>query len=188
MSVDILNESGRDVDVVELTRLSRFVMGRMRLHPATEMCLRLVDEDTIASLNKQWMEADGPTDVLAFPMDEMVPGRVGEEPEEGYLGDIALSPSIAARQAAEAGHPEVDELRLLTVHGILHLLGYDHAEPAEHRAMFALQARLLAEWQGVSSGDELEDDSPDGDKLTTPGDGSSRTRYPQPLGEGEERT
>jgi probable rRNA maturation factor len=158
MNVDVLNESGHDVDVVELTRLSRFVMSRMRLHAQTEMCLRLVDEDTIAALNAKWMGADGPTDVLAFPMDELVPGRVGEEPEEGYLGDIALSPSVAARQAAQAGHPEVDELRLLTVHGILHLLGYDHAEPAEHREMFGLQARLLAEWQGVRSGDALADD------------------------------
>ena len=158
MSIDVLNESGHDVDVVELSRLSRFVMDRMRLHPATEMCLRLVDEETIAALNAKWMGSDGATDVLAFPMDELVPGRVGEEPQEGYLGDIALSPVVAARQAAEAGHPEVDELRLLTVHGILHLLGYDHAEPAEHREMFGLQARLLAEWQGVRSGDILDDD------------------------------
>jgi probable rRNA maturation factor len=157
MNVDVLNESGHDVDVVELTRLSRFVMDRMRLHPQTEMCLRLVDEPTIAALNAQWMGADRATDVLAFPMDELVPGRVGEEPEEGYLGDIALSPSVAARQAVEAGHAEVDELRLLTVHGILHLLGYDHAEPDEHREMFGLQARLLAEWQGVRSGDTLPD-------------------------------
>jgi probable rRNA maturation factor len=157
MSVDILNESGHDVDVVELTRLSRFVMERMRLHPATEMCLRLVDEDTIAALNAQWMGADGPTDVLAFPMDELVPGRVGDEPEEGYLGDIALCPLVAARQAGDTGHSVIDELRLLTVHGILHLLGYDHAEPAEHREMFGLQARLLAEWQGVRSGDTLDD-------------------------------
>jgi probable rRNA maturation factor len=158
MNVDVLNESGHDVDVVELTRLSRFVMGRMRLHPATEMCLRLVDEDTITELNGRWMGADGPTDVLAFPMDEMVPGRVGEESAEGYLGDIALSPLVAARQAGDAGHSVIDELRLLTVHGILHLLGYDHAEPAEHREMFGLQARLLAEWQGVRSGDSLEAD------------------------------
>jgi probable rRNA maturation factor len=158
MNVDVLNESGYDVDVAELTRLARFVMRRTRLHPQTEMCLRLVDEPTIAALNAQWMGADGPTDVLAFPMDELVPGRVGAEPEEGYLGDIALSPLVAARQAGDAGHSVIDELRLLTVHGILHLLGYDHAEPAEHREMFGLQARLLAEWQGVRSGDTLDDE------------------------------
>jgi probable rRNA maturation factor len=159
MNVDVLNESGYDVDVAELTRLSRFVMSRMRLHSKTEMCLRLVDEPTMAELNAQWMGADGPTDVLAFPMDELVPGRVGAEPEEGYLGDIALSPVVAARQAGDAGHAVIDELRLLMVHGILHLLGYDHAEPAEHREMFGLQARLLAEWQGVRSGDTLDDEA-----------------------------
>ncbi|CAN5159523.1 MAG: rRNA maturation RNase YbeY [Nocardioidaceae bacterium] len=157
MSVEVLNESGTEVDVVELTKLSRFVMQRMRLHPATEMCLRLVDEDTIATLNRHWMGQDGPTDVLSFPMDELEPGRDGEDPPEGYLGDIALCPAVAGRQADQAGHDAIDEIRLLTTHGLLHLLGYDHAEPEAHRVMFALQARLLAEWHGVSGGDELLD-------------------------------
>jgi len=155
MTVEVLNESGAEVDVAELTRLSRFVMSRMRLHPATEMTLRLVDEGTIEALNGQWMDKSTPTDVLAFPMDELEPGRDGEESPEGYLGDIALCPQVAARQATEAGHSPLDEIRLLTTHGILHLLGYDHAETEEHQAMFALQARLLAEWNGVRAGDEL---------------------------------
>lgn len=155
MSVEVLNESGIDVDVVELTKLSRFVLQRMRLHPATEMCLRLVDEATIATLNRQWMGHDGATDVLSFPMDELEPGGEDGESPEGYLGDIALCPAVAGHQAGQAGHAPIDEIRLLTTHGILHLLGYDHAEPDEHRAMFALQARLLAEWHGVSGGDDL---------------------------------
>jgi probable rRNA maturation factor len=155
MTVEVLNESGAQVDVVELTRLSRFVMQRMRLHPGTEMTLRLVDEGTIEALNGQWMDKSEPTDVLAFPMDELEPGRDGQEPPEGYLGDIALCPQVAARQAADAGHSDLDEMRLLTTHGILHLLGYDHAEAAERQAMFALQARLLAEWTGVRAGDPL---------------------------------
>ena len=157
MSVEVLDESGTGVDVVELTKLSRFVMQRMRLHPATEMCLRLVDEATIATLNLRWMGKDGPTDVLSFPMDELEPGRGGEDPQEGYLGDIALCPAVAGRQAEQAGHATIDEIRLLTAHGILHLLGYDHADPDEHRVMFALQARLLAEWHGVSGGDALSE-------------------------------
>lgn len=155
MTVEVLNESGAVVDVVELTRLSRFVMQRMRLHPATEMTLRLVDEGTIEALNGQWMDTSAPTDVLAFPMDELEPGRDGQESPEGYLGDVALCPQVAARQAADAGHSELDEIRLLTTHGILHLLGYDHAEAADQQAMFTLQARLLAEWTGVRSGDPL---------------------------------
>ena len=91
---------------------------------------------------------DGPTDVLAFPMDELRPGLVNEEPEEGVLGDIVLCPSVAAA-AGEDGRPLAprDELQLLTVHGILHLLGYDHAEPDEHKEMFGLQAQLLGEWR-----------------------------------------
>ncbi|MGH3499149.1 MAG: rRNA maturation RNase YbeY [Nocardioidaceae bacterium] len=157
MNVDVLNESGiEDVDVTGLARLSRFVMSRMRLHPGTEMCLRLVDEATIANLNAQWMDNQGPTDVLAFPMDELEPGRADRDPDEGYLGDLALCPQVAADQAPEHGHSARDETDLLTVHGILHLLGYDHAEPEEHAEMFALQARLLAEWQAVRAGEDVE--------------------------------
>jgi len=148
MSIEVLNESGHELDVQRLAALSRFVMDRMRVHPLAELCIKAVDEPTIATLNEQWMEKEGPTDVLAFPMDELRPGLVNEEPEEGVLGDLVLCASVAARQAAEAGHATTDELHLLTVHGILHLLGYDHAEPDEHREMFALQATLLDEWRG----------------------------------------
>jgi probable rRNA maturation factor len=93
------------------------------------------------------MEKEGPTDVLAFPMDELRPGLVNDEPEEGVLGDLVLCPVVAARQAGDAGHSTAEEVELLTVHGILHLLGYDHAEPEEHEEMFGLQARLLSEWR-----------------------------------------
>lgn len=156
MNVDVLNESGADVDVVALTRLCRFAMRRMRLHPATELTLRLVDPATIEVLNKQWMGKDGPTDVLSFPMDELTPGRDDEEAPEGYLGDIALCPQVAEQQAPAAGHTTQDEVNLLTVHGILHLLGYDHAEPAEHKEMFGVQGRLLLEWQQAADGVDPE--------------------------------
>jgi len=147
MSIEILEESGAATDVGELARLSRFVMDRMRVHPQAELCIKLVDEATIAELNAQWMDKEGPTDVLAFPMDELRPGLVNEEPEEGVLGDLVLCVEVAERQAEEAGHATTDEVDLLTVHGILHLLGYDHAEPEEHREMFGLQDTLLAEWR-----------------------------------------
>ncbi|HWJ10643.1 MAG TPA: rRNA maturation RNase YbeY, partial [Nocardioides sp.] len=90
---------------------------------------------------------EGPTDVLAFPMDELRPGLVNEEPEEGVLGDLVLCVAVAERQGAEAGHGTLAELELLTTHGILHLLGYDHAEPEEHKVMFGLQDQLLAQWR-----------------------------------------
>ena len=159
MSIEVLNESGDEVDITELSRLSRFVLDRMRVHPLAELCIKVVDEPTIAELNEQWMDKTGPTDVLAFPMDELRPGLVNEEPEEGVLGDLVLCPTVADRQAKDAGHSTQDEVDLLTVHGILHLLGYDHAEPDEHQEMFGLQARLLGEWQDArdrqpAAGDE----------------------------------
>ena len=74
MSIEVLNESGHDLDVKQLAALSRFVMDRMRVHPQAELCIKAVDESTIAELNEQWMEKEGPTDVLAFPMsDRSVP-------------------------------------------------------------------------------------------------------------------
>jgi probable rRNA maturation factor len=160
MSIEVLNESGDEVAVRDLSRLARFVMDRMRVHPQAELCVKLVDEATIAELNEQWMGKTGPTDVLAFPMDELRPGLVNEELEEGVLGDLVLCPVVARRQADQAGHATADEIDLLTVHGILHLLGYDHAEPEEHREMFGLQARLLAEWQGARRGETLPGDEP----------------------------
>jgi len=148
MTIEVQNESGIKMDELRTQRLARFVLDRMRVHPQAELCVTAVDEDTIAELNAKWMEQQGPTDVLAFPMDELRPGMVNEEPEEGVLGDLVLCPTVAEGQAKTAGHSTVDELDLLTVHGILHLLGYDHASPEEHEEMFGLQARLLAEWVG----------------------------------------
>lgn len=148
MSIEIQNESGVELDERRTQRLARFALNRLRVHPLAELCVTAVDADTIAELNAKWMEKDGPTDVLAFPMDELRPGTVNEEPEEGILGDLVLCPEVAAEQALLAGHSTAAELDLLTVHGILHLLGYDHAEADEKTEMFALQAQLLVDWVG----------------------------------------
>ncbi len=149
MSIEVLNESGHEVDVQGLAQLSRFVMDQMRVHPLAELCIKAVDEATIAQLNEQWMEKEGPTDVLAFPMDELRPGLVNEEPQEGVLGDLVLCPTVAEAQGAIAGHGTVAEIELLTVHGVLHLLGYDHAEPDDHKEMFGLQDQLLQQWRST---------------------------------------
>lgn len=90
------------------------------------------------------MEEPGPTDVLSFPMDELRPGRDGELSAEGVLGDLVLCPSVAAEQARTAGHSTMAELEMLCVHGLLHLLGYDHLEQAERQEMFDLQNDILA--------------------------------------------
>jgi probable rRNA maturation factor len=80
MSIEVLNESGESLDVDHLVALSRFVLERMRVHPLAELCIKAVDEDTMSELNEKWMEGEGPTDVLAFPMDELRPGLVNEDP------------------------------------------------------------------------------------------------------------
>ncbi|MPZ59724.1 MAG: rRNA maturation RNase YbeY [Propionibacteriales bacterium] len=154
MGIEVLNESGESADVSSLSRLSRFVLDRMRIHPQAELCVKLVDPETIATLNAQWMDGTGPTDVLAFPMDELRPSPGSEEPAPGVVGDVVLCPRVAAGQAAAHGQSAQDEIDLLLIHGVLHLLGFDHAEPEEHREMFGLQARLLGEWQGVRRGEE----------------------------------
>ena len=108
----------------------------------------LLDTAAMADLHMRWMDLPGPTDVMSFPMDELEPGGRPDAPEPGpsMLGDIVLCPEFAAEQAEKAGHSLGHELALLTVHGVLHLLGYDHAEPDEEKEMFALQGQLLEEW------------------------------------------
>ncbi len=147
MSVEVLNESGVDLDPVTFLRLARFTMARMRVHPEAELCLRLVDEATMSQYNQKYMGTDAPTDVLSFPMDELRPPRDEEPDPEGILGDMLLCPQYAASQAPAFNRSVDDELALLTIHGILHLLGYDHADPAAEQEMFGLQQRLLADWR-----------------------------------------
>jgi len=155
MSVEVLNESGVPLDVAQFARLARFTMRQMRVHPQAELCVKLVDEGTIAEFNSRYLGEVGPTDVLSFPMDELQPGREGEPEEEGILGDVLLCPQYAAARIKPGSHSVDDELHLLTIHGILHLLGYDHAEAGEEAKMFALQDRLLADWQRSRAGEEV---------------------------------
>jgi len=143
MSIEVNNESGVEVDEAEFAALARYVLDAMHVHPQTDLSILLVDVDVMSQLHMQWMDEPGPTDVLSFPMDELRPGREGEETPAGLLGDVVLCPDVAAQQAGVAGHSTAEELLLLTTHGILHLLGYDHAEPEEEREMFALQRQLL---------------------------------------------
>jgi probable rRNA maturation factor len=154
VSIEVLNESGVAVDEKGIAALARHVLDGMRVHPLAELSILLVDEAAMTELHEKWMDEPGPTDVLSFPMDELRPGHMSGgadedgEADPGLLGDVVLCPSVAERQAKEAGHGTRDELELLTAHGILHLLGYDHAEPEEHKEMFGLQAGLLASWRG----------------------------------------
>ncbi|MFA1550062.1 rRNA maturation RNase YbeY [Actinomadura chokoriensis] len=158
MSIEVLNESGVPVDERAIGELSRHVLDGMRVHPLAELSILLVDEAAMTELHEKWMDEPGPTDVLSFPMDELRPGHMSGgadedgETDPGLLGDVVLCPAVAERQAREAGHDTEAELELLCAHGILHLLGYDHAEPEEHKEMFGLQAELLASWREERGG------------------------------------
>ncbi len=147
MSVEVANESGTPVDEEALSRLARFALARMRIHPQAELSILLVDAPAMEELHLKWMDEPGPTDVLSFPMDELRPPKDDDVPEPGLLGDVVLCPTVAEQQGIAAGHSTEDELHLLATHGILHLLGYDHAEPAEEREMFGLQDEIVAAWR-----------------------------------------
>ncbi len=143
MSIEVNNETGVAVDEPEIVALAKHVLAQMRVHPQAELSVILVDEPAMEQLHVQWMDEPGPTDVLSFPMDELRPGTDGEDSQPGLLGDVVVCPQVAARQARSAGHSTQEEMLLLTAHGILHLLGYDHAEPEEEKEMFELQRKLL---------------------------------------------
>jgi probable rRNA maturation factor len=143
MSIEVNNESGAEVDEAEFAALARYVLDAMHVHPQTELSILLVGTAVMTDLHVRYMDEPGPTDVLSFPMDELRPGREGDVTPAGLLGDVVLCPEVAAQQARVAGHSTAEELLLLTTHGILHLLGYDHAEPEEEKEMFALQRTLL---------------------------------------------
>ncbi len=149
MSIELSNESGVDVPVDLVLDAARFAIAEMDVHPGAELSVIFVDLDTMADLHVKWMDLPGPTDVMSFPMDELTPGGGrpdSPEPGPATLGDIVLCPEFAATQAKEAKHSFEHELALLTMHGVLHLLGYDHAEPDEEREMFGLQNDLLSRW------------------------------------------
>ena len=147
MTIEVNNETEAEIDEKALSDVCRYALDRLRIHPQAELAVLLVDATTMEQLRLQWMDEPGPTDVLSFPMDELRPTPSDEEPSPGLLGDVVLCPEVARRQAAQAGHSFDDELHLLTVHGILHLLGYDHAEPEEEKEMFGLQKQLLDDWR-----------------------------------------
>jgi probable rRNA maturation factor len=143
MSIEINNESGVVVDEARILGLATFALDFMNIHPDAELSIVCADEKTMEKLHIDFMDEPGPTDVLSFPMDELRPGTAASPTPPGLLGDIVLCPTVAATQADQAGHSAIHEMLWLTAHGVLHLLGYDHAEPEEEREMFGLQRQIL---------------------------------------------
>ena len=143
MSIEINNESGLVVDEARVLALATHALDFMHIHPDADLAIQFADEQVMEKLHIEFMDEPGPTDVLSFPMDELRPGTPDSPTPAGLLGDIVVCPSVAAAQAIVAGHEPINEILLLTTHGILHLLGFDHAEPEEEREMFGLQRQIL---------------------------------------------
>jgi probable rRNA maturation factor len=144
--IELNNESGESVDTERLVQLATFALHALRIHPQAELSIMLVDEATMSAYHEKFMGEPGPTDVLSFPMDELRAPEPDEEPPLGLLGDIVLCPTVTAAQAAESNRTPEEEADYLLVHGLLHLLGHDHAEPAEKKVMFDLNDKVIAAW------------------------------------------
>ncbi len=140
MNIELSNESGMEVGEADLISVAEFAMVKMGLNQDCDLAISIVDEARMSELHEEWMDLKGPTDVLSFPMDELIP----DSPDPGIVGDIVLCPQFAEAQAKNGLEAE---LQLLTIHGILHCLGYDHADPDEEKIMFELQESILAKWQ-----------------------------------------
>ncbi len=152
MTIEINNESTIEVDEARVQRLAAFALQELKLHRKSELAIQFIDEQAMEVLHIQWMDEPGPTDVLSFPMDELRPGTEGEQTPPGLLGDVVICPQVAAKQAETAGHEPIQEILLLATHGILHLVGFDHAEPDDEAEMFGLQKSILEKFYSAEIG------------------------------------
>ena len=141
MTVELVNRSGQLVPDTQMHTLLNFGIDYMELNPECEISLTFVDVQEMEELHIKWMNEPGPTDVLSFPMD--LPTHKNEVVT---LGDIVIAPAVAAHQALQAGHSTEHEIYILATHGLLHILGYDHADPDEEKVMFALQEKIVKDW------------------------------------------
>ena len=142
MTIEVTNTSGQLVPGTQVSSLLTFAMGELKLNPDCDLNVGFIDDQYMAELHIKWMDEPGSTDVLSFPMD--MPEHEGEVVT---LGDIMISPTFAAAQAVTAGHPAEHEIYILATHGLLHIIGYDHAEPSEEKIMFALQEQIVEKWK-----------------------------------------
>jgi probable rRNA maturation factor len=142
MTIEITNKSGELVPTDSVRDLLQNSLTALKLNPECEVNLVFVDVNEMTELHIKWMDEGGPTDVLSFPMD-----MPAAENEAVTLGDIVIAPAVAAQQAAVAGHSIDHEIFILAVHGLLHILGYDHATADEEKVMFALQEDLVKKYQ-----------------------------------------
>jgi len=145
MNIEFTNVTSIECDAKRIIGAAEYALVRLGVHPDSELSISSVDEVEMSALHERWLDESGPTDFLSFPMDEMAPNCAANGP--GMLGDIVLCPEFALAQAKAAGHSLSEELELLTVHGVLHLLGFDHREPDEKKDMFDRQDEYLRGWR-----------------------------------------
>jgi probable rRNA maturation factor len=142
MTIEVTNTSGQLVPTAEMTSLMTHAMKALELNPECDLNIAFVEDDYMTELHIKWMDEPGTTDVLSFPMD------MPEEPGEAVtLGDIVISPVVAAAQALTQGHSTEHEIYILATHGLLHIIGYDHADKNEEKVMFDLQEKIVTDWE-----------------------------------------
>jgi probable rRNA maturation factor len=142
MTIEVTNTSGQLVPTAEMTSLMTHAMKALDLNPECDLNIAFVEDDYMTELHIKWMDEPGTTDVLSFPMD------MPEEPGEVVtLGDIVISPIVAAAQALTQGHSTEHEIYILATHGLLHIIGYDHADKNEEKTMFDLQEKIVTDWE-----------------------------------------
>ncbi len=142
MTIEVTNTSGQLVPTTEITSLMTHAMNALELNPDCDLNIAFVEDDYMTELHIKWMDEPGTTDVLSFPMD------MPEEPGEAVtLGDIVISPVVAAAQAISQGHSTEHEIFILATHGLLHIIGYDHADTADEKIMFELQEKIVTDWE-----------------------------------------
>ena len=142
MTIEVTNTSGQLFPTAEMTSLMTHAMKALDLNPECDLNIAFVEDDYMTELHLKWMDEPGTTDVLSFPMD------MPEEPGESVtLGDIVISPVVAAAQALNQGHSTEHEIYILATHGLLHIIGYDHADKADEKVMFDLQEKIVTDWE-----------------------------------------
>ena len=142
MTIEVTNTSGQLVPTAEMVSLMAHAMNALELNPECDLNISFVEDDYMTELHIKWMDEPGTTDVLSFPMD------MPEEPGDVVtLGDIVISPVVAAAQALTQGHSTEHEMYILATHGLLHIIGYDHADSADEKIMFELQEKIVTDWE-----------------------------------------
>lgn len=142
----LADEQSEELDLPALRSLAAMVLAQEKYPPDTEVTLLFVSDDEMSAYNKKFLDRDGPTDVLAFPVEELNPGVVPEKDRNGppfILGDVIIAPAYVSNQAAILEATPEDEITLMVVHGVLHLLGYDHQNDDDAEVMEGRESELL---------------------------------------------